>query len=75
MRPELGHVVFVSLPFSCLLFNRFLVLLILTLRGTGPAEDLIFTDHPTPLPRDLSMRAANHAEGERLRKGKEDKRK
>ena len=23
MRPEPGHVVFVSLPFSCLFFNRF----------------------------------------------------
>ena len=30
-------------------------------------------DHPTPLPRDLTMRTANHAEGERLRKAKEDK--
>jgi len=30
-------------------------------------------DHPVPLPRDLSVRAANHAEGERLRKAKEDK--
>ena len=38
MRSELGHVVFVSLPFSCLLFNSFSGLLILTLRGTGPAE-------------------------------------
>ena len=26
-----------------------------------------------PLPRDLDMRVANHAEGERLRKAKEDK--
>ena len=38
MRPELGHVVFVSLPFSCLLFNRFPNLLILTLRGAGSSE-------------------------------------
>jgi len=30
-------------------------------------------DHPVPLPRDLAMRVANHAEGERLRKAKEDK--
>ena len=73
MRPEPGHVVFISLPFSCLFFNRFPDLLILTLRGVGPAEDLIFTDHPAPLPRDSSMRATNHAEGERLRKVKEDK--
>ena len=35
---EPGHIVFVSLPFSCLLFNRFPDLLILTLRGVGPAE-------------------------------------
>ena len=32
-------------------------------------------DHPAPLPRDLSVRATNHAEGEQLRKAKEDKRK
>ncbi|XP_066347672.1 uncharacterized protein [Miscanthus floridulus] len=32
-------------------------------------------DHPASLPRDSSVRAANHAEGERLRKAKEDKRK
>ena len=38
MRLEPGHVIFVSLPFSCLLFNRFLDLLILTLRGVGSAE-------------------------------------
>ena len=38
MRPEPGHVVFVSLPFPCLLFKRFLDLLILTLRGVGLAE-------------------------------------
>ena len=30
-------------------------------------------DHPVPLSRDSSMRAANHVEGERLRKAKEDK--
>ena len=30
-------------------------------------------DHPAPLPRDSAVRAANHAEGERLRKAKEDK--
>ena len=38
MRPEPGHVIFVSLPFSCLLFNRFPNLLVLTLRGAVPAE-------------------------------------
>ena len=38
MRLEPGHVIFISLPFSCLLFNRFLDLLILTLRGAGLAE-------------------------------------
>ena len=38
MRPEPGHVVFVSLPFSCLVFNRFPDLLILTLRGARLAE-------------------------------------
>ena len=38
MGPEPGHIVFVSLPFSCLLFNRFPNLSILTLRGAGPAE-------------------------------------
>ena len=32
-------------------------------------------DHPTSLPRDSSVRAANRADGERLRKAKEDKRK
>ena len=32
-------------------------------------------DHPTLLPRDSFVRAANHAEGEWLRKAKEDKRK
>ena len=32
-------------------------------------------DHPVLLPRDSSMRATNHVEGERLRKVKEDKRK
>ena len=30
-------------------------------------------DHPTSLPRDSTVRAANHTEGERLRKAKEDK--
>ena len=30
-------------------------------------------DHPAPLPRDSSVRAANRAEGKRLRKAKEDK--
>ena len=38
IRTEPGHVVFVSLPFSCLLFNRFPDLLILTLRGAGLAK-------------------------------------
>ena len=38
MRPKPGHAVFVSLPFSCLLFNRFPNLLIPTLRGMGSAE-------------------------------------
>ena len=38
MWPEPGNFVFVSLPFSCLLFNRFPELLILTLRGAGSAE-------------------------------------
>ena len=38
MWPKLGHIVFVSLPFSCLPFNRFPDLLILTLRGAGSAE-------------------------------------
>lgn len=33
-----GHIVFVSFPFSCLLFNHFPDLMILTLRGTGLAE-------------------------------------
>ena len=32
-------------------------------------------DHPAPLPRDSSVRAANRAEGKRLRTTKEDKRK
>ena len=31
-------------------------------------------DHSTPLPRDSAVRTVNHAEGERLRKAKEDKR-
>ena len=30
-------------------------------------------DHPAPLSRDLAVRVANRAEGERLRKVKEDK--
>ena len=30
-------------------------------------------DHPAPLPRDSAVRTANHVEGERLRKAKEDK--
>ena len=30
-------------------------------------------DQPTPLLRDSAMRAVNHAEGERLRKAKEEK--
>ena len=38
MRPKPGHVVFISFPFSCLLFNRFPDLLILTLRGAEPAK-------------------------------------
>ena len=75
MRPEPGHVVFVSLPFSCLLFNRFSNLLILTLRGARPAKGPHFMDRSAPLLRDSSMRAVNHAQGERLRKAKEDKRK
>ena len=70
---ELGHVIFVSFPFSCLLFNQFPDLLIPTLRGRDQPRDLIFMDHPAPLPRDSSVRAANRAEGERLRKAKEDK--
>ena len=37
--------------------------------------DLILTDHLAPLPRDSSVRAANRAKGERLKKAKEDKRK
>ena len=32
-------------------------------------------DHPTLLPKDSAMRMENRAEGERLRKAKEDKRK
>ena len=32
-------------------------------------------DHLAPLLRDSSMRAVNHAAGERLRKAKDDKRK
>ena len=32
-------------------------------------------DHPAPLPRDSSVRVANLAASERLRKAKEDKRK
>jgi len=32
-------------------------------------------DHLAPLPRDSVMRAANHIEGEWLRKAKEDKKK
>ena len=32
-------------------------------------------DHPAPLPRDSSVRVVNRADGERLRKAKEDKRK
>jgi len=35
----------------------------------------MFMDHTAPLLRDSSMRAVNHAEGEHLRKAKEDKRK
>ena len=35
--------------------------------------NLILMDHPVPLPRDLAMRTLNHAEGERLRKAKEDR--
>ena len=38
-------------------------------------RDLIFMDHLAPLRRDSSVRAANHAKGERLRKAKEDQRK
>ena len=30
-------------------------------------------DHPVPLPRDSAVRVVNRAEGERLRKAKEDK--
>ena len=30
-------------------------------------------DHLAPLPRDSAVRAMNHAEGERLRKAKEEK--
>jgi len=30
-------------------------------------------DHPAPLPRDLAMRMVNRAEGEWLRKAKEDR--
>ena len=30
-------------------------------------------DHPVPLPRDLVLRMGNHAEGKRLRKAKEDR--
>ena len=32
-------------------------------------------DHPALLPRDSAVRVVNHAEGEWLRKAKEDKRK
>ena len=75
MRPNLGHVVFVSFPSSCLLFNRFPDLLTLTLRGMGPAEGPHLHRSPGAIAEDSSVRAVNHAEGERLRKAKEDKRK
>ena len=38
MWPKLGHIIFISLPFSCLLFNIFPDLLILILRGAGSTE-------------------------------------
>ena len=37
--------------------------------------DLILMDHLAPLPRDSAVRTANSAEGEPLRKAKEDKKK
>jgi len=49
--------------------------LILTLRLGDQPRDFILRDHPASLPRDLAMRAANHAETERQRKAKEDERK
>ena len=49
--------------------------MILTLRWGDQPRDLILIDHSAPLPWDSSVRAANRAEGERLRKAKEDKRK
>ena len=49
--------------------------MILTLRLGDQPRDLILRDHPVPLPRDPTVRADNHAEAERQRKAKEDKRK
>ena len=43
------------------------------MRGVGQPRDLILMDHPAPLSRDSAMRMADHAEGEQLRKVKEDK--
>ena len=75
MRPKPGFVVFVSFLSSCLLLNLSPNPLVLTLRRGDQPRDLVLMDHLAPLPRDLSVRAVNHAEGERLKKAKEDKRK
>ena len=49
--------------------------MILTLILGDQPRDVILRDHPAPLPRDPSVRAANCAEVERQRKAKEDERK
>ena len=41
--------------------------------GRDQLRDLILMDHSASLPRDLAVRMVNRAEGERLRKAKEDK--
>ena len=63
MRPEPGHIVFVSLPFPCLLFKRFLDLLILTLRGAGSAEGPHLHGSPGMVPEGFVCEGGKSSQG------------
>ena len=71
MRPEPGHVVFVSLPFSCLLFNRFPNLSILTLRGAGPTEGPHLHGSPSTIAEGFILEGGESRRGLATEEGEE----
>ena len=66
MRTEPGNIVFVSLPFSCLLFNRFPDLLILTLREAVSAKGSHLHGSPSTIAEGFVH------EGDKSRQGRAD---